>query len=120
MPAACLLMEGHFSTEDGVKIKFKGVNREYHVSKKEIKEASKQYVTYYNEQGKVKGYKKNYSSGDGDVLAFELALKKYHIDLRNGRLAANSSLLRFANQFSQKDNLGDTEVSQIYFFLTVK
>lgn len=115
-----LIKDSMKATEDGVKIKLKGVNREYYVSKKEIKDASKQYVTFYNEKGKVKGYKKNYSSGDGDVLAFEIALKKYHSDLRNGKIAANSSLPKCANQFSQNDNLGNTDISQIYFFLTGK
>lgn len=107
------------ATDDGVKIKLKGVNREYHVSKKEIKAASKEYVTIFD-GNKVKTYKKNYSSGDGDVLAFEIALKKYQSDLRNGKIAANSSLPKCANQFSSKDNLSDTELSQLYYFLTGK
>lgn len=115
-----LIRESMKATDDGVKIKLKGVNREYHVSKKEIKAASREYVTFFDEKGKVKGYKKNYSSGDGDVMAFEIALKKYHSDLRNGKIAANSSLPKCANQFSSCDNLGETDVSQLYYFLTGK
>ena len=106
------------STEDGVSIRFKGVNKEYSVTKKEIKQASREYLTSFNEDGKVKGYKKNYSSGDGDVLAFEIAFKKYQDDLKNGRIMANKDLPQYANQFSSKGNLSETEISQFYYFLT--
>lgn len=115
-----ILRESMKATDDGVIIKLKGVNREYNVTKSEIKRASREYVTLFDENGKVKGYKKNYSSGDGDVLAFEIALKKYQDDLRNGRIVANSSLPKCANQFSSKGDLGETEVSQLYYFLTGK
>lgn len=115
-----LIRDSMKATDDGVKIKLKGINREYHVTKSEIKRASREYVTLFDDNGKVKGYKKNYSSGDGDVLAFEIALKKYHSDLKNGKIAANSSLPSCANQFSSKDNLSETEVSQFYYFLTGK
>ena len=115
-----LIRESMKATDDGVKIKLKGVNREYHVSKKEIKAASREYVTLFDENGKVKGYKKNYSSGDGDVMAFEIALKKYQSDLKNGKIAANSSLPKCANQFSSKGNLSETEISQFYYFMTGK
>lgn len=115
-----LIRESMKATDDGVVIKLKGVNREYNVTKSEIKRASKEYVTLFDENGKVKGYKKNYSSGDGDVLAFEIALKKYQSDLRNGKIAANSSLPKCANQFSSKDNLSETELSQLYYFISGK
>lgn len=106
------------AVDGGVVIKLKGVNKEYSVTNKEIKQASREYLTSFSEDGKVKGYKKNYSSGDGDVLAFEIAFKKYQDDLKNGRIMANKDLPRYANQFSSKGNLSETELSQCYYFLT--
>lgn len=115
-----LIRESMRPTDDGVAIKLKGVNKEYNITKSEIKRASREYLTLFDENGKVKGYKKNYSSGDGDVLAFEIALKKYHSDLKNGKIAANSNLPKCANQYSSNDNLSETEVSQFYYFLSGK
>lgn len=106
------------SVDNGVVIKFQGVNKEYSVTNKEIKQASREYLTSFAEDGKVKGFKKNYSSGDGDVLAFEIAFKKYQDDLKNGRIMANKDLPNYANQFSSKGNLSETELSQCYYFLT--
>lgn len=115
-----LIRESMCPTDDGVKFRFKGVNKEYRVSKSEIKSAIREYHTFFDENGKVKGYKKNYSSGDGDVLAFELAFKKYQEDLRCGRIMSNSKLPKCANQFSSNDNLSQTELSQFYYFMTGK
>ena len=106
------------ASDDGVVIKFKGVNREYIITKKEIKKASREYLTLFDNAGKVKGYRKNYSSGDGDVLAFELAFKKYQQDLKEGKIKANPNLPKCANQFSSEGNLSDTDVTQFYYFLS--
>lgn len=106
-------------TDDGVVIKFKGVDREYKVTNKEIKNASREYITLFNGD-KVKGYKKHYSNSDGDVLAFEIAFKKYQADLKDGKICANRFLPQCANQYSSNGTLSETEVSQFYFMLTGK
>lgn len=108
------------ATDGGVVIKFKGIGKEYNITNKEINRVANEYVTLFDDEGKVKGYKKNYSSGDGDVLAFELAFKKYQSDLRLGKIKANPDLPKCANQFSSHDNLSETDVSQFYYLLTGK
>jgi hypothetical protein len=105
--------------DNGIIIKFKGVDKEYLVTNKELKAANKEYLTKFNkDNGKVSGYKKHYSTGDGDVLAFEIAFRKYQYELATGKIKANPNLPKCANQYSSNGSLSETNISQFYYFLT--
>lgn len=114
-----ILKEAILPTNNGVLVKLKGVNRQYEVTKKEIKQAYKEYTTLMDGDV-VKGYRKNYSTGDGDMVALEIAIKKYQSELREGKIMANRFLPQYANQFSSDDTLSETDVSQFYYLLSGK
>ena len=114
-----ILSETLTPTKKGVLVKLKGVNRQYEISNAEIKQAYKEYITL-TDGDFVKGYRKNYSSGDGDVIALEIAFRKYQSDLREGNIKANIFLPQYVNQFSSDDTLSETDVSQLYYLLAGK
>lgn len=114
-----ILSETLTPTKKGVLVKLKGVNRQYEISNAEIKQAYKEYITL-TDGDFVKGYRKNYSSGDGDVIALEIAFRKYQSDLREGKIKANIFLPQYVNQFSSNDTLSETDVSQLYYLLAGK
>ena len=114
-----ILSEALTPTKNGVLVKLKGVNRQYEVSNEEVKQAYKEYITLMDGDI-VKGYRKNYSSGDGDVIALEIAFRKYQSELREGKIKANIFLPQYANQFSSDNTLSETDVSQLYYLLAGK
>lgn len=112
----------HKDKDGNIVIKFKGINKEYTVTKQELKKASKKYVPDFDEKGKVRGYDKKYSTGDGDVLAFELAFEKYRTDLKEGKIEKDKNIPAYAYEYSKNDNnpidLGTP--NQLYYLLTGK
>jgi len=110
--------------DDGsVTVKFKGVNKEYNLTKKELKDASHSYITYKNEdKTKVTGFKKKFSKGDGDVLAFELAFEKYCKDVRARVIPEDENIPKSLFEFSDTGDLITTngEPRQFYYLLTGK
>lgn len=112
----------HKDKDGNIVIKLKGINKEYTVTKQELKKASKKYVPTFDEKGKVRGYDKKYSTGDGDVLAFELAFEKYRTDLKEGKIEIDKNLPAYAYDYSKNDdNLIDSgSPNQLYYLLTGK
>lgn len=99
--------------DNTITVQFKGVNREYNITKSELKTASRAYLTKMDKNGKVIGYKKKYSKGDGDVLAFELAFQKYRRDIIDGNLPKDSIVPPYADSLAGASN-------QVYYLLTGK
>jgi hypothetical protein len=108
--------------DDSITIKFKGIDREYNVTRKELKDANKAYITRIGDDGKVKGFKKKYSKGDGDVLAFELALEKYHQDLKDGVVQPSENVPSYVTALpdENKDLLSSGSSKQFLYLLTGK
>ena len=108
--------------DNSITIKFKGINKEYNITRKELNDASREYVPDIDENGKVVAYCKKYSKGDGDVLAFELAFEKYRDDLKNGRINLPPDTPSYASEIlSHSQNFIDAgTASQLYYLLTGK
>lgn len=105
--------------DNSITIKFKGVDREYNITKKELKEATKQYVTHENENGKITSFKKKYSKGDGDVLAFELALDKFKQDIKNNNITPDKNIPDYVFDSTENQNVDkNTATKQAYYLLT--
>ena len=80
------------NNDKSITVKFAGINKAYIISKKELKQASKEYIAHSNENGKILKYEKKYSKGDGDVLAFEVAFEKYCNEVKTGKSVRDSHL----------------------------
>lgn len=108
--------------DNSITVKLKGINKEYNISKKELKEASRAYEADIDIDGKVQGYFKKYSKGDGDVLAFELAFAKYRQDLKDGNIQENLKHPSYAYDVIKNSDYpinGGTS-NQVYYLLTGK
>lgn len=103
-----------------ITVKFKGINREYTITKKELKNASRAYVTYTDGEGKVTGFKKKFSKGDGDTLAFELAYEKYCNEVNDGIVSPDKNLSVSTQKISDSGDILYTEgsVNHLYYLLT--
>ncbi|GEM_PF-3618631 len=113
----------HKNDDDSVTVKFNGINKDYNITKKELNDASRSYVTYKSADGQtVTGFKKKYSKGDGDVLAFEVAFEKYCKDVKDGKVAEDENLPKSMYTFSDKGDLIFTsgKPQQLYYLLTGK
>lgn len=102
--------------DNSITIKFKGVNKEYKITRKELKEATKQYVTHENENGKITSFKRKYSKGDGDVLAFELAFEKFKQDIKENNLTQDKDIPDYVYNITKSPNIDSTK--QAYYLLT--
>lgn len=110
------------NVDNSITIKFKGINKEYNITRKELNDASREYVPDIDENGKVVAYCKKYSKGDGDVLAFELAFEKYRDELKNGKINLPSDTPSYAYEFlSHAENpIEAGTASQVYYLLSGK
>ena len=108
------------NNDNSVTVRFKGVDKEYTITRKELKNASKAYDIEFDDKGKVKKYDKKYSKGDGDVLAFELAFEKYTNDLKNKNIKYNSQIPSYAINSPNQDISTQEAVTanQVYYLLT--
>lgn len=108
--------------DNSITIKFKGINKEYNITRKELKDASREYVPDIDENGKVVAYCRKYSKGDGDVLAFELAFEKYRNDLKNGNIKLPLDIPSYAYEFllHAKNPIEAGTSNQVYYLLTGK
>jgi len=109
--------------DDSITVKFNGINREYNITKKEMNDASRAYITYKSEDGQtVTGFKKKFSKGDGDVLAFEIAFEKYCKDLKDGIIPEDENLPKSLYKFFGNGDLLFTsgQPKQLYYLLTGK
>ena len=101
-------------------IRFDGINKEYNITKKELEEASKTYLTETKEDGKAKGFRRKFSKGDGDVLAFELAVDKYCKEIHSGTLQHNPNVpigIYMVGEEGDIVSFGGSE-SGLYYLLT--
>lgn len=110
------------NNDNSITIKFKGINKEYNITRKELKDASREYIPDIDENGKVVGYCRKYSKGDGDVLAFELAFEKYRDDLKKGKITLPPETPSYAFEFlsHSKNPLEAGTANQVYYLLTGK
>lgn len=108
--------------DNSITIKFKGINKEYNITRKELNDASREYVPDIDENGKVVAYCKKYSKGDGDVLAFELAFEKYRDELKNGKINLPPDTPSYAYEFllNAKNPIEAGTSNQVYYLLTGK
>ena len=105
-----------------VTVKFDGVGKSYTFAKDELKQASKQYLNHINEKGDVVDYERKFSKGDGDVLAFEVALEKYLKDIRDGKIEIDPNVDIKYSTISEDGDLifpHGTE-NDLYYLLTGK
>ena len=109
------------NNDKSITVRFVGVDKEYTIGKKELKNASRAYVTYMNDDGKVTGFKKKFSKGDGDALAFEIAFEKYCKDVNSGNVQ-NDDNLPATHELSDNGDILFTNgsVNQLYYLLTGK
>lgn len=108
--------------DKSVTVKFNGINREYTITKEELKEASKTYLSETDNEGKTKSFKRKYSKGDGDVLAFELAVEKYSKDVLTKQVPYNPDVpltIRIISKEGDILNTGGTKEG-MYYLLTGK
>ncbi len=107
--------------DNTVTVKFKGIDREYNITKKELKDASRAYITRIGQNGKVKGFDRKYSKGDGDVLAFEIAYEKYQQELRDGKIEQNPNLSTVSSiEENNIDLFKSGNIDEIYYLLSGK
>ena len=110
--------------DDGsITVKFIGIGRVYNITKKELNDASRSYITYKSSDGQtVTGFKKKFAKGDGDVLAFELAFEKYCKDVNSGLVNEDKNLPKTMYKFSDTGELLFTngEPKNLYYLLTGK
>lgn len=108
--------------DKSVTVKFAGIDKEYTISKKELKDASRAYVTYTNDEGKVTGFKKKFSKGDGDALAFEVAYEKYCNEVLNTGEKMDKHLSDSVERITEQGDVLFTNgnVNQLYYLLTGK
>lgn len=108
--------------DKSVTVKFKGIDKEYTITRKELKRASRAYITYTNENGKVTKFKKKFSKGDGDTLAFEVAFEKYCNDVNNGIIPQDKYLAQTNKTISDNGDIlfTDGSVNELYYLLTGK
>lgn len=107
--------------DDGsVTIKFNGINKEYNITQKELKKASRSYVSETDADGKVKKFEKKFSKGDGDTLAFEVAFEKYCNDVENGNLERNKNIPLSITKVSDDGDIlySDCPVNSFYYLMT--
>lgn len=104
------------NNDNSINVKFKGINKEYNITRKELKDASRAYLIQMDKNGKVKNYSKKYSTGDGDVLALELAMEKYKNDLKSGIVKVDKSEPSYSSIVS--NNLNCCSVCQVLYLLT--
>lgn len=112
----------HKNSDGSITVKFNGINKEYNISKKELKDASKEYISHSNEEGKVTKFEKKFSKGDGDVLAFEVAFEKYCNDLDNGVIKRDKNLPMSIQKITNDGDMlfTDGSVNELYYLLTGK
>ena len=112
----------HKNDDESVTIRFKGINKEYNITKQELKDASRAYITYTNEDGKVSSFKKKFSKGDGDTLAVEVAFEKYCKEVANGETPQNPKLAIPNMHISESGDILYTNgsVNKLYYLLTGK
>ncbi len=109
--------------DKSVTVRFGGIDKEYTITKKELNDASHSYVTYKSKDGiTVTGFKKKFSKGDGDVLAFEVAFEKYCKDVNSGLTKEDKNLPVSMQTFSDTGDLLTTNgnINQLYYLLTGK
>ena len=109
--------------DKSVTVRFNGINKEYIITKQELKDASRSYVTYKSEDGQnVVGFKKKFSKGDGDVLAFEVAFEKYCKEINSGLVKEDTKLPKTMQSLSDTGDILYTNGSaaQLYYLLTGK
>ncbi|MCR5265120.1 MAG: hypothetical protein K6E29_00825 [Cyanobacteria bacterium RUI128] len=109
--------------DNSVTVRFNGIDKEYTITKKELKDASRSYVTYKSDDGQnVVGFKKKFSKGDGDVLAFEVAFEKYCQDINSGAIKEDKRLPKSMQSLSDTGDILYTNgsASQLYYLLTGK
>lgn len=104
--------------DNSITVKFKGIDREYNITKKELKDASRAYITRTGEDGKVKGFKRKYSKGDGDVLAFELAYEKYRQEINDGKIKPDKDVEGISDNDADLFKSGD--IDRLYYLLSGK
>lgn len=104
-------------------VKFNGIERAYIISKKELKDASHEYITIKNEDKTlVTGFKKKFSKGDGDVLAVEVAFEKYCKEVNAGLVNEDKNLPKSKFNFTEKGDVltYNWDASQLYYLFTGK
>lgn len=112
----------HKNKDNTVTVHLKGINKDYTITKQELKKASKKYVPDLDLDGKVHGYDKKYSTGDGDTLAFELAFEKYRKDLHDGNIKEDKNIPAYAYEYlkNSQNSIENGSANQVYFLLTGK
>lgn len=109
--------------KDGnIVVNFNGINRSYVISKKELHDASNEYISRSNEEGKVEKFEKKFSKGDGDVLAFELAFEKYSNDVDRGVIPRDENIPTSIRRITEDGDMlfSDGSVKELYYLLTGK
>ena len=108
--------------DDSITVKFNGIDKEYTITPKELKKASRSYVAYKDENGKVTEFKKKFSKGDGDVLAFELAYEKYCKEVITGQTQLDKNLYKTISTISDNGDVlySNGSVNKLYYLLSGK
>ena len=110
-----------YKNDDGsVNVRFNGVNKEYNITSKELKNASRAYLAKTDADGKLKGFEKKFSKGDGDTLAFEVAFEKYCDDVRKGIMPKDKNVPLSIQKVSQDGDIlfRDCPVGSFYYLMT--
>lgn len=110
-----------YKNDDGsVNVRFNGVNKEYNITSKELKNASRAYLAKTDADGKLKGFEKKFSKGDGDTLAFEVAFEKYCDDVRKGIMPKDKNVPLAIQKVSQDGDIlfRDCPVGSFYYLMT--
>ena len=109
--------------DDGsVTIKFKGINKEYTITKKELKDASRAYITKTDDKDKVTGFEKKFSKGDGDTLAFEIAFEKYCKEVKSGAIPKDKHVHATIEKITDDGDMlfSQGNANDLYYLLTGK
>lgn len=112
----------HKNDDGSVVVNFNGINKNYLITKKELEDASNEYITRTNEEGKVESFDKKFSKGDGDVLAFELAFEKYSNDVESGLVPRDENIPMSIQRITEDGDMlfSDGSVKELYYLLTGK
>ncbi len=108
------------NNDGSITIKFKGVNKEYNITKKELKKASRAYLAKTDETGKVTGFEKKFSKGDGDTLAFEVAFEKYCNEINSGVIPRDKNVPLSVKKVSKDGDIlfRDCSIGSFYYLMT--